>query len=707
MPIYEIEPEYPSLLVETSIVGSLTPEVRQGGTAHASTTITAALSPTLAINPTLNVATTIVATCNGFVPPNPDLFGEAEVATTITANLTSQLRISAQLQVSTTIEATLTPSLSRAERFEERFIIDRLLPRESGIYDARLTVDGEVLSIKSYSFKRGKDTIRHELAIELSNPEDGSLITRNSQITFELGVDGTYKTILSSGYANESSWDIRYEGDTFTFVGLTSTQQRLNRTPATNLVLYDPNLVDVDESDFRVIYDDYGRAFETEILAIPNMTMADIFDEIFVERCGFTSWRSNLPTETWRISRIDFNAGEAYLAPLKGRVGMYEPALEEIGNTLWIRGTGVPYPSGEPTPETITVSESTRPRVVTNHRRIDVIEMIYNLWTYEYDYTSTRTENSSFSTNNDGEHIITTITRTIQEYYRESQPTLPVHEEPLFIQTVDLRGDGWILENSIERFYYKGTNRIGRRKTMQVPVPTSIAPYTPVLQSAIWESEDYYWKAHPFRPSQIYLQWRNMWSYGLVADDYANPRADGTPFRESLIDSHRKANFNSSTIITSGPIKSEDEVTSVINKDAVEIRVLKRDHCANICERSWTEQRVGDIGKSALVNDQRQLYIFDQENAERTFDFKETVNIGELNPIEGKKLCRQILNRRKLYPKSLSDSLNGLDLNLMEGSTRRINDRDGNSLGIYEITAVTFRGDNNGHFTDFEGVQSA
>ena len=124
-------------------------------------------------------------------------------------------------------------------------------------------------------------------------------------------------------------------------------------------------------------------------------------------------------------------------------------------------------------------------------------------------------------------------------------------------------------------------------------------------------------------------------------------------------------------------------------------------------ERSWVEQRVGDIGKSALINDQRQLYIFDQENAERTFDFKETVNIGELNPLEGKKLCRQILQRRKLFPKSISDTLNGLDLNLTEGSTRRINDRDGNSLGVYEITGVVFRGDSNNHYTDFEEEQSA
>ena len=335
MPIYEIEVEVPDLSVETNIVASLVPEVFLGGTANANTSIVATLSGTLAIDAELDVETAILGVCNGALAGEPDILAELDVETSITASLTPQIVINAQLNVSTSIEGELTQSVSRPERFEEHFIVDRLLPRPTGgkAYDARLTVDGDVLLIKSYSFKRGKDTIRHELAIELAHPEDGALITRNSQITFELGIAShpftsfTYKTILSTGYANESSWEIRPPNDgadTFTFVGLTDTQQKLNRTPPNNLVLYDPTLIDVDASDFRVIYDDYGRAFETELFPISGMTMEDVFDEIFVERCGFTQWKSNLPVEDWRISRIDFNAGEAYLLPLKGRIGMYE-----------------------------------------------------------------------------------------------------------------------------------------------------------------------------------------------------------------------------------------------------------------------------------------------------------------------------------------------------------------------------------------------
>jgi hypothetical protein len=719
MPIIEQQSESLSeLTVGTTLTASMSGSVTLGGTARASTSIVATLSGTLEISGTLDVETAILGVCNGFVPPQPDIFGEADISTSIDAELVHQVVASSQLQVATTIAAELTPSVSNPEVFECLITLDLLMPRLSGAleYATRLYVDGVLVPIVSYQIQIRKDGFT-DLAIELDDVEQRSLITRDALIDFDLGwaeapyETFTYERLLEDGYVNESAFAERPPDlgpDAFTFTALSSVRRRLNRTPATDLFIYNPNLVDVDPSDFPVIYDDFGRAFTTEILAIPDLTMEKLFEEIFENRCAFADFQTNLPVkkQSWPLSSVHFEGGVPYLAAINPRIGMFDPTLEEVGNTLWVRGAGLKYATGSPTPEIIEASESFDLQLSTDRLRVDVIEMIYNLWTYEYDYTSERQENSSFSTDNDGETVITTITRIIQEYYRESQPTLPIHEEPLYVQTIDLRGDGWAMENSIERFYYRGTNRIRRNKRVQVPVPTVTPPYTPLLQHAVTEDEPYIWKAVPSKPSQIYMQRRNLKVFGLVADDYANPRADGTPFREALIDSHRKANFNASTVITTGPIRSEDEVTSIINKDAVEIRVLKRDHCANLTDRSWTEQRVGDIGKSALVNDQRSMYLFEEENAERTLDFKFEMNIGELSPLEGIKLGHQKLEQFKQRPNRATDEIE-LDPQLRPGAIRQINKRDGTSAGIFEIGTVTHRGSENGHYTSFEAVQAA
>lgn len=717
MPIIETQSEISAGIqnVETSISASLSPTMALGGHVHPSTSIVATVSGSAFVSTENEVATTIVAFCNGGLAPNPNIFGVSDVETAITATLTPNRRIHATVHVETTIDADLTEQISDAEVFEVLIALDLLTPRPAGgrMYGERLIVDGTELEVREWTAQLKRDGFI-DINVELNNVAQRSLINRDSTVSFEIGYANqpftsfTYKTLIDEGFINESTYQEKGDDfDTFTFTGLSAIHKKLNRTPANGLVVYDPNLVDVDASDFRVIYDDFGRAFTQEILAIPNLTMEKLMTEIYVNRCDFVSVKSTLPVKKWKLSRVDFPAGEPYINAFNQRLGMYYPAYDEVNGTLWIKGTRVPYPSGSPTPEAITASETMDLQLATDQKRVDVIELIYNLFTYEYDYTSTRSENSAYETDNDGEKVITTINRYIQEYYRESQPSLPIHEEPLRTETTDIRGDGWVMESSTEKFYYKGTNRIARRKFMSVPVPSSSPPYTPSVNLALTEAENYYWKVHPFKPSQIYQQRRNLWSYGLIAVDTDNPRADGSPFLEALVDSHRKANFQGGMTITSGPIRSEDEITHVISRDAIETYLTKRDHCAKITEKSYTEQRVGDIGKSALVNDQRSLYVFLEESSNRNLDYKEEMNIGELNPIEGAILARQILNYRKFRPNTIVDEIDGLDAQLIPGATRQIQKADGSSIGIFEIGDVTLRGNESGYYTRFEGIQSA
>lgn len=648
-------------------------------------------------------------------------FAESEAAWTADAGAEGYVDINVASVAEWTASATASPTMNEPERFQFQILVNMLADPITGdrMYRQKLTVDGTEFEVADWSFKRSKDSLRQELTITLNDVDQGALITKDSVVTFQVGIgvrpfadaNFTWYTLLDGGYANDSSLTMvppEDGADDFTLLALSSMQRKLNRTPETDLVIYDPNVVAVDESDFRVTYDDYGRAFTTEIVAVPGLTMKLLFEEVLRDRCGFTSVQTNLPTLKWPLSRVDFQGGEAYIKPIAPKIGMYKPSIiENADGSLQIRATRAIYPAGFPTPEGLTLSDTYKRSVATNYLRTDMIEMVYNLWTYEYDYTGTRQDLEQFDSDNDGEHVTTTITTNVIEYYRYSNPTTPIHEETASIQTIVTRDDGWVMENSLEQFYYDGVERIRSSKTLQVPVPDITDPSFPsILQLVQTEEETYEYKAVPFQPSKVYQSRRLKKIFGLIAVNAQNPRIDGTPFREALADSHQRGNLEDGVTIESGPIRDEDETTTIVTKDRVQIRVIETDHLSAMTNprRSFRQTRVGDIGRSVLVNDQRWMWIFDAENVARTQNFKKTVNIGELPPLEGRKLCKQLLYIDKNLPRTVSDTID-LDPALTEGAVKTLYKRDGTSIGIYEITSVTHRGSEAGHFTDFTAEQ--
>lgn len=661
------------------------------------------------------------ATADGALDGDVNSFAESEAAWTAEATAESQIDINVASLAAWTAEASASPTLNEPERFQFQILVNMIAEPITGdrMYRQKLIVDGTEFEVSDWSFKRDKESFRQELTISLNNVDQGALITKDSAVTFQVGIgvrpfadaNFTWYTLLDTGYANDSGLTLVPPDDgtdEFTLLALSSMQKKLNLTPTVDLVIYDPNLVAVDEADFRVTYDDYGRAFTTEILAIADLTMKKLLDEVFRDRCGFVSVKTNLPTLKWPLSRIDFQAGEAFAKPIAPKVGMYRPSfIETDAGELQIRATRAIYPAGFPTPESLTLSDAYKRSVTTNYLRTDLIEMVYNLWTYEYDYTSTRQDIETFESDNSGERTTTTITTNVIEYYRYSNPTTPIHEETASIQTIVSRDDGWVLENSLEQFYYNGVDRTRATKTLQVPVPDVSDPsFATILQLVQTEDETYEYKAVPFQPSKKYQSRRLKQTYGLIAVNTAKPRIDGTPFKEALADSHQRGNLEDGVAIESGPIRTEDETTTIVTKDRVQIRVIETDYLSEITNprRSFRQTRVGDIGRSVLVNDQRWMWIFDAENVERTQNFKKTVNIGELPPLEGRKLCKQLLYIDKNLPRSVSDSID-LDPTLIEGSVKTLTKRDGTSVGVFEITSVTHRGSESGYFTEFTAEQ--
>src|SRR5436190_5599177 len=403
MPIIESDSLVLALTsIETTISASLTAELRKGGRSRVNTTIVSVVDGSAFISAESDVATIIVSFANGGLAGTPDILGSSTVATTITGSLSQNLRIAGFTRIDTTIAGTLGDQVSEPEIFEALITLDLLMPRPAGgrMYTERLYVDGQLVPVREWQATLKIDGFV-DINIELHDPEQRSLITRTSLIKFEIGLANQpfntfeYKTLIEDGYFNESAYQERADdSDTFTFTGLSAIHKKLNRTSANGLVVYDPNLVDVDVSDFRVVYDDFGRPFVPEIVAIPKLTMEKLFHEIYINRCGFNDVFSNLPVRKWSISRVDFPAGRPYLEAFNSRIGMYFPSYDQIGDDLWIRGTRIPYPAGSPTPETIEASETMDLQLATDHRRVDVIELIFNLFTYEYDYTSQRTANA-------------------------------------------------------------------------------------------------------------------------------------------------------------------------------------------------------------------------------------------------------------------------------------------------------------------------
>ncbi|HXG83285.1 MAG TPA: hypothetical protein VNI84_04575, partial [Pyrinomonadaceae bacterium] len=207
----------------------------------------------------------------------------------------------------------------------------------------RFTVGAAEIPISDYTVDFPEGSAGCVVNLTLSKFADRSLIVEGANYKFEVGkrIGGAWqwRTIINTGALQGSSLTVgfgdRKRADVFSLSTSEPLANRLAKAPLNDLTIYDNLRVSSDELNTEVLYDTEGKSFAEEKLAIANLTVYKLFDEIFKKRCGFAAWKTNIPDVKLKEARFDM--GGTYLDGVAPAIGIFEPDFTEVGGVLWIR----------------------------------------------------------------------------------------------------------------------------------------------------------------------------------------------------------------------------------------------------------------------------------------------------------------------------------------------------------------------------------
>lgn len=714
MPIIDFT-DRPGVLVALSGATSITPDLAlfprpRVRPVDGSTSLTGILGVSSPLSLTLPGITTIDAFLRLNGESNILLSATAVGSTTLTPTATRTISLSQVVQGFTTLSA--NTQILEADVFELNMVMD-ILPAGGlpGLYITdrpRLLVDDVEVPITRWTYTEGENSAGAELQVTLARLSDRDTFVPGVVINFGLGkkVSGlwdetTFLTLLAEGVyrgtTHSISWANNTPGDSVTITCGSKINEKLNKTAPTDLIIYDDLRETVDVASLEPIYDTQGRAYATDKLAITNMKLYDLFHEVFVERCGFTSYHTNLPN--FPIQRLNCDFGQSYFEALRGYIGMFDPVIYEVDDALWVVDTTVALPSGFPAPRDFTVSQYKTLSSNAERARIDAMLVHYSELQAEYNYTTFRYEDTSEEV---GNSVIDTHKIYI-EFRKTSQPFVVVREALNDVSTTTTV-NGVIVATSEENLLYNSVgNIISRRKTTYSRLPDlSLSTvgdivYTTQLDSV--EEENYAYAVHPYRPRQQYCSSKSLVITGLVAVDSDNPQF-GVPYQSPYRSAWTTGNIAPGITLMSAPIRSRYETSLPLRNGMVRTKVIEINELANQLAQEYTEERVGDIGVNGMSLNQNRVLVFDADNQMRTTDRIETMHIGELPLLYGIPLVRRLLVARKTKNDKVSLEGIGFDRTLRKGSAVTAKGR-GETIGTFIILSRVASGDANGITTTY------
>lgn len=422
---------------------------------------------------------------------------------------------------------------------------------------------------------------------------------------------------------------------------------KIETTPELDLIIYDPILETVDEATLEPITDSRGGFYYPEVVEKPGLSIHYLFQEIFVDRCGFASFQTNIPD--YGIKRFDCAAGASYYSALVGYIGMWEPLLYTEGNVLWIVDTSMVSPSNLPAGRPFT------PKIYRNISNTDARDRLggfvlqYIELASQWDYYTTATDDPEITTSGD---TWTSVVRTYLEYRKRALPFV-IQRRALDkeVTTVKRGGSGGtIIEVITNDLRYDFAGRVtSRLRTADSLLPGPLGFFS--MQRSETETETYTYEQHPFKQRQIYVKLKKYTRSGLLVYNTVDTHLD-EPFKQTLKDAHRSGNLKWDDLAIPGfvrtlPIETRIETARPLRSGDVRVSVLERDELADVVVKQYTEERAGDIGLSTLTPSQQRMYVFPEEPPVDPENSRlDTFHIGEVPLTVGLPLAKRTLRQR-------------------------------------------------------------
>ncbi len=638
---------------------------------------------------------------NGFLRLNSEanIFAQSLIGfgidTVANANINASLIANIKFDVG--VETDITAS--EAEKNEVQLTIDVVLPRSTSQYQeykARLLINDIEIPITSINIDAPKNSVGETMGVTLSRPSDKSLLVEGATFELQVGevIDGTpnWITLVSSESYNSKQygigWGVNQPNDQVTFSTSSYILDKLNRSPSRDIVFYDPYSFDLSANDFEQIWDMQGNLYLTTLIPIASMNLYDIFQQVFVDRCGFTAFKTNIPD--YHIKRLDIAFTNSYYSAVSSLIGIFEPLFFEKDGVLWIIDTTMTLPPGFPDPRSVTTSDF---RALSQSKQQDSIEAFkvsysedslgWDYYTYEI-----RTDTNYSGSPGTFNYVNTSVQTKTREYRRNSNPGIIIKTDVESITTTRIDSFGHILSLVVEKLTYDGLGTEIKRviaSSQYVPIymGTDVSNSLELLTTTVSKTT---YAQHPYEAFKRYKKRVVQEVTGLFYIDPDKYLGD-TDYKQLYSDAHLSGNITENGRRSTGPVSTRIESTIPLPNNEAERKIEEWNFMVDppVLVLDKIDREVGSIGIDSVVPRERKIIVSTTDVVVLDDKRKSDISIGEIPITIGIALVRRLLDKRKNKNHQLDTEIIGIDWAIHRGSTIKAIGRNTDDLGNYMI----------------------
>lgn len=576
-------------------------------------------------------------------------------------------------------------------------IVLNVTPANNAVYgdtiSARISADGVNYPIRSANYNEDKQTAGVSLQCVLQKPADRAAILAATSFKFEIYANGGWSTMFESGIRTGAGFSFAFAearpNDSLSISTAGPAADRLNRSPVENLTVYDPLRETLNVDMFPAIKDTDGVSHFHELHAIGDMTLHDLFQYIFVTRCGFASFKTDISDDP--IRRADFDVTSTFLAGLAPHIGAYSPLIYVVGDVVWIRdmtqkrvaGFATPYPltAGEYKEATFTVTDLNADGYILTFAEIET----------EFDYTTDREiidtpdELGSFG---DVNYQEIQRRRIFRDYFKSSAPLVPVRTDKIRefeVTRAIVGGTLFTIESTVENRNYDGFGKLQTiRKETTALIPQLHTPGFPYAeQTTRIEATNILYQPdlHNFRRQVASNVTKTI--TGLVVTDSENQHLD-KPFKQEFNEGNRAGNLSATQAIAFRPIETTTQTFTQNPKGETEIRSKTVNFLTTppTTINPSTDNQAGDGSINGQSATPHQVEVF-RTGAIRTSARMLSISVGEMPYKKAVALVRRRLESRQAVSGQLP--LRGIRPEFARGFEFEAFDRDGGSVGVFIV----------------------
>ncbi|HEX8288851.1 MAG TPA: hypothetical protein VF556_12695, partial [Pyrinomonadaceae bacterium] len=573
-------------------------------------------------------------------------------------------------------------------------------------YAARLLGDDVEIKISSAVIDIPENEIGLKVSAQISEKEL-SLISLDKLYTFQVGISSspivplTWHTVLEDAQIDSRTFSQAFASkapnDNLSVVLFSPVTNKLNRGPASNIILYDPNKTEVSGDSIETIYDNNGSPIGTQLVARSGLNLYHILARLRAES-GFSSIETNIPN--YEITRAEFGITQTFNQSISPFIGVFQPLLFPVGNVLWILDKTAAIPD-EFEPRAIVADKMENLTISIPSGGVpDGFELSYidSDRTANFYTTRTITTFEESGVYGDDNFTRTDIVRTFRDWKNTNNPTSVLRTE--LISEVHSTYDNALIligrETQSFVFDAQGKQKSSTR-TIEATVPNLNAGGALALLTVREETQTIVYKPDPKNPRRFVQNRIVTQTRGLIAVDSENKYFD-EDFKQDFVEAHKAGNLTVSMTSEFGPVKTVTEALHALGNGQYQVRVSTIDHVRGTTTNSLSEPKTGDATLSAVGGRSSKKIVWrtgiNQSN--RSGIPPEPFSGGEVPLAILEPLCQRLLERRAAGKHDGGITVSGFDPSMDRGVFFSLYKRNGDYVGRFVSTGLRVTLDNLG-----------